>query len=641
MEEYDYVVISEEFHFVSSQLTNLSKMFFMLYFINLLTWCIAQRQNFLLIIVDDLRTTLGCYGDSKAYTPNIDQLAKKSVIFSQAFAQQALCAPSRNSFLTSRRPDTLQLYDFYSYWRTDIGNFTTLPQHLKNNGYITKSIGKVFHPGISSNNSDDSPYSWTETPFHPFTEKYKNAPVCQANIQIPPAQNLICPVEVSSMTNKTLPDIEILNEAKNFILNQAGNTKPFFLAVGFQKPHIPFKYPKKYLKYHPLHKFEVPNPYRWPENVSSVAYNPWNDLRKRRDVETLNLKFPWEKIPKSFAKLIIQSYYASVTYIDNLIGQLMNQLKFSSIEHNTTIILMSDHGWSLGEHAIWAKYSNYDVALRVPLIMSIPGLTFKESKENNAVKITNQINTIKYLLNRRQIDNAKLTNGYPKNILYSMKKYIESRKRMYILKTYFAYSREITQFYKKQIFNVANATNLSKQYDTFNPSKNQIIINSLVELVDIFPTIADLANSSIPICTNNPHIEIVCSEGITLMPLIKAALKQKPILWKKAVFGQYPRPGIKPSMHPNSDEPRFKEIKVMGYTLRTNRYRYTSWLQFKPEARIPDWNHSIAEELYDHDVDNNEIQNLAVFETYVKVKEELRNLLQHGWRNALPGTFIK
>lgn len=94
-------------------------------------------------------------------------------------------------------------------------------------------------------------------------------------------------------------------------------------------------------------------------------------------------------------------------------------------------------------------------------------------------------------------------------------------------------------------------------------------------------------------------------------------------------------------MHPNSDEPRLKKIKVMGYTLRTNRYRYTSWLPFKPETRVPDWNHSIAEELYDHDIDSNEIQNLAIFETYEKIKEELRNLLQHGWRNALPGTFIK
>ncbi|XP_029037438.2 iduronate 2-sulfatase isoform X2 [Osmia bicornis bicornis] len=582
-------------------------MFFTLYFINLLTWCTAQRQNFLLIIVDDLRTALGCYGDSKAYTPNIDHLAKRSAIFSQVFAQQALCAPSRNSFLTSRRPDTLQLYDFYSYWRTDTGNFTTLPQHLKENGYITKSIGKVFHPGISSNNSDDSPYSWTEVPFHPFTEKYKDAPVCQANVRVSPTQNLICPVKVSSMPNKTLPDIEILNEAKRFILNQTGSTRPFFLAVGFQKPHIPFKYPKKYLKYHPLHKFEVPNPYKWSENVSSIAYNPWNDLRRRNDVEALNLKFPWEKIPKSFAELIIQSYYASVTYIDDLIGQLINQLKFSSLIHNTTIILMSDHGWSLGEHAIWAKYSNYDVALRVPLIMSIPRLTFKQDKENKRVEVTNQASATQSLLNHKQTD---------------------------------GYSNDVSKCYKKNVFNIVSVR---------NSLKNQIIIDSLVELVDVFPTIANLANCSIPICSDentkkenmfieqsNPRVEIVCSEGITLVPLIRAALQKKSLLWKKAAFGQYPRPSIEPSLHPNSDEPRFKEIIAMGYTLKTNKYRYTLWLRFKPEMKVPDWNDSIAEELYDHGDDEGETRNLATSQTHAGIKNELKIMLQRGWRNALP-----
>lgn len=151
----------------------------------------ATRPNFLLIIVDDLRTTLGCYGDINAYTPNIDALAEDSIVFTEAFAQQALCAPSRNSFLTSKRPDTLQLYDFYSYWRDKVGNYTTLPEHLKINGYTTMSIGKVFHPGISSNGSDDSPYSWTEKPFHPYTDRYKNAPVCKTSPQLEAATNIV------------------------------------------------------------------------------------------------------------------------------------------------------------------------------------------------------------------------------------------------------------------------------------------------------------------------------------------------------------------------------------------------------------------------------------------------------------------
>ncbi|KOC67246.1 Iduronate 2-sulfatase [Habropoda laboriosa] len=540
-------------------------MFLLLCFTNFFVWCIAEKQNFVLIIVDDLRTALGCYGDVNAYTPNIDRLAGGAAIFSEAFAQQALCAPSRNSFLTSRRPDTLHLYDFYSYWRKDVANFTTLPQHLKNNGYITKSVGKVFHPGTSSNHSDDSPYSWSETPFHPFTERYKNAPVCQTNIRISPAQNLVCPVKVLSMPNKTLPDIEILREAKYFLSNQAGNTNPFFLAVGFQKPHIPFKYPEKYLKFHPLYKFKVPKPYKWLKNVSSIAYNPWNDLRRREDVASLNLEFPWEKIPKNFARLIIQSYYASVTYIDDLIGKLINQLEMSSIWLNTTVILMSDHGWSLGEHTLWAKYNNYDVTLRVPLIISIPGLTFERPTEN---------------------------------------------------------------------------TKNSRKNDRLNLSNNHIIIDSIVELVDIFPTMADLANITIPVCSNkNAHIETTCSEGITLLPLIRAALKKESLLWKNAAFGQYPRPSIEPSMHPNSDEPRLNEIKAMGYTLRTNRYRYTAWLPFNSETKIADWNHIIAEELYDYNTDKGENRNVAFLEKYTKLKKKLKILLQCGSRNVLSHKF--
>lgn len=162
--------------------------------------------------------------------------------------QQALCAPSRNSFLTSRRPDTLHLYDFYSYWRDSVGNFTTLPQHFKENGYYTHSIGKVFHPGISSNNTDDAPYSWSDTPYHPSTEQYKNAKVCLTR-ENTRAHNLICPVLVEEQPEGTLPDIQSVEAAIEFLerYNNLVYPQPYLLAVGLHKPHIPFKYPQEYL----------------------------------------------------------------------------------------------------------------------------------------------------------------------------------------------------------------------------------------------------------------------------------------------------------------------------------------------------------------------------------------------------------
>ncbi|KAL0102455.1 hypothetical protein PUN28_018015 [Cardiocondyla obscurior] len=591
------------------------------------------RPNILLIIADDLRTTLGCYGDVNAYTPNIDALAERSIVFTEAFAQQALCAPSRNSFLTSRRPDTLRLYDFYSYWRDVAGNYTTLPEHLKNNGYTTMSVGKVFHPGISSNKSDDSPYSWTEKPFHPYTDRYKNAPVCRMHSQSEAATNLICPVRVSTMPNKTLPDFETLREARRFIREHKKDSKPFFLAVGFQKPHVPFKFPERYLKYHPIQKFKMPKPYRWPKNVSNVAYNPWTDLRWRKDVAGLKLKFPWEKIPDKFAKEIIQSYYAAVSYIDNMIGKLMHQLQVSMIRENTIIILTSDHGWALGEHAVWSKYSNFDVAVHVPLIISIP-------------KITSDIdnyNATDHMTYNAQIRN----NGISGNKLIS--KYIILNDEEIVSNT----STEYVKKYKEASSRVYIQRGLNKSMtnSALHLKKQCRFTNAIVELVDIFPTIADLANVPIPICQINDtnhnrsgskkmfiqkEMSNSCSEGITLLPLIKNTLECQKIPWKKAAFSQYPRPSIQPTFHPNSDKPRLKEINIMGYTLKTNNYRYTAWVPFAHTTYEPNWNIIIAEELYDHRTDRTENWNIAALSKILKTKEYLRALLKAGWRNALP-----
>ncbi|XP_014484327.1 PREDICTED: iduronate 2-sulfatase [Dinoponera quadriceps] len=598
----------------------------------------AARPNFLLIIVDDLRTSLGCYGDNNAYTPNIDALAEDSVVFAEAFAQQALCAPSRNSLLTSRRPDTLQLYDFYSYWRDTVGNYTSLPEHLKNNGYTTMSIGKVFHPGISSNKSDDSPYSWTEKPFHPYTDRYKNAPVCKASSQSKAARNIVCPAHVSTMPNKTLPDIETLQEARRFIHKHRRDSKPFFLAVGFQKPHIPLKYPDRFLKYHPIHKFKIPEPYLWPNDVDNVAYNPWTDLRWRQDVAELKLKFPWEKIPEKFGKLIIQSYYAAVSYIDNLIGKLMYQLHVSMVRENTIVILTSDHGWALGEHAVWSKYSNFDVSVHVPLLISIPTLTFDSVNYHvgavdrtkctaKVANIASETDDLKYvILNTTKIGDSK-TRG---NTGY----YMDKRKR------------KVSKVYNRQRYDKFIKSDASYR----GMQRKRKVTNAIVELVDIFPTIADLAGAPVPMCQihiDREHESRLsnltyrkesdpCSEGITLLPLIRSISRCQDISWKKAAFSQYPRPGIQPTLHPNSDKPHLREITIMGYTLKSNDYRYTAWIPFAHETCKPDWNVLIAEELYDHRVDRAENFNIAATPDLSSTKEYLRSLLRNGWRSALP-----
>ncbi|XP_005813282.2 iduronate 2-sulfatase isoform X2 [Xiphophorus maculatus] len=347
-------------------------------FLLLLAAATAERSNVLLIVSDDLRTSLGCYGDTLANSPNIDQLASKSQVFLNAFAQQAVCAPSRTSMLTSRRPDTTRLYDFNSYWRVHSGNYTTLPQHFKSEGYYTMSVGKVFHPGIASNHTDDYPYSWSIPAYHPFSFRFEKQKMCKGEDGRLHA-NLLCAVNVTEQPGGTLPDLESTDEAVRLLKSRASDGAPFFLAVGFHKPHIPFRIPQEYLSLYPLDKMTLAPDPDVPERLPPVAYNPWTDVRKREDVQKLNVSFPYGPIPKDFQLRIRQHYYAAVSYMDAQVGRLLSTLDALGLTDSTMVVFTSDHGWSLGEHGEWAKYSNFDVVTRVPLIMFVPGVTASHS----------------------------------------------------------------------------------------------------------------------------------------------------------------------------------------------------------------------------------------------------------------------
>ncbi|XP_050303881.1 iduronate 2-sulfatase [Anthonomus grandis grandis] len=496
----------------------------------------AYRPNVLFIILDDLRPALQVYGDTTSYSPNINSLAKKSFVFQQAYAQQALCAPSRNSLLTSRRPDTLHLYDFYSYWRDAVGNFTTLPQHFKEHGYQTYSIGKVFHPGISSNFSDDQPYSWTRSPYHPKTEQFKNAKVC-TNSDGTLGKNLICPVVTEFQPLGTLPDIESTNEAVKFLQATKTNTQPYFLAVGFHKPHIPFKFPERYLDYHPLSNISLPSNRVRPSLLPDVAWNPWIDIRERDDVKKLNIPFPYGPIPDDLNKRIIQAYYASVTYVDDLIGKVLQNADFT----NTIVVVTSDHGWSLGQHGEFSKYSNFEEATRVPLIIHVPNL-----------------------------------------------------------------------------------------------SEKRINVDSLTELVDIFPTLVDLTRVSEPLlrCPKSAILN-VCTEGKSLLPVMLGSLEMhKKVQGKSAIFTQHPRPGARPTLNPNSDKPHLRDIQIMGYSIKTNVYRYSEWVGFDNENFRANWTKIYGRELYNHQIDPQENLNLEDRADLQPIIKKLRKRLILGWRKS-------
>ncbi|CAB3373865.1 Hypothetical predicted protein [Cloeon dipterum] len=483
--------------------------------------------------VDDLRPALGCFNDSDAVTPNLDSLARASTIFTRSYSQQALCAPSRNSFLTSRRPDSLYLYDTHSYWRVTAGNYTTIPQHLKNHGYTTASFGKIFHPGIASNYNDDSPWSWSEPPFHPSTLKYKNAKVCLDDSGAL-GKNLVCPVDPELQPEGTLPDLQTTDAASKY-LNTYNNSSPFFIAVGYHKPHIPLKFPREFLKFHNLDKISHPHPKLWPEKVSFVSWNPWTDLRERDDVEKLNLTFPFQPMPENFAQVIRQHYFAAVTYIDRQIGELIQTLKSLRLMENTIIVVVGDHGWSLGEHSEWAKYSNFEKSVRVPLIIYDPDLSHRADNRENA---------------------------------------------------------------------------------------GSFVRDDLVELVDIFPTLNDLvALPKMPAC-KKVDFSPLCTEGRSLAPLLYS--QERVEHWRTAAFSQYPRPNDFPQT--NSDQPRLRDVKFMGYTARTDKLRFTWWIRF--QDLTPNWNTTEGEELYDHTIDPAEEFNLAYRPEFKNVKDSLKDLIK-------------
>lgn len=240
-----------------------------------------------------------------------------------------------------------------------MGNFTTIPQYFRNNNYFTHSIGKIFGPGTSSNFNGDTENNWSNEPYHPVSEKFEDAKVCLSSSGSL-VQNLICPVIVKEQPGGILPDLESLNAALHFIrnANAVTNGLPYFLAVGFHKPHAPFRFPLKFLsniiwryctiiiivctyilEYHQLSEITLPA-FRWkPPSLPSAVWNSWIDIRKYDDINTLNMSLPYGVGIDDVIKKIIQSYSATVTYIDHIIGILL-----SEVDKDTIIVLVGDHG---------------------------------------------------------------------------------------------------------------------------------------------------------------------------------------------------------------------------------------------------------------------------------------------------------
>jgi arylsulfatase A-like enzyme len=417
------------------------------------------QYNVLFIMADDLRPLLGCYGNPEMHTPNIDRLAQRGTLFNRAYCQFPVCNASRTSMLTGLRPETTRVFSNRDRFRETLPNAVTLPQHFKAYGYHTQSIGKIFHNLAMQ----DDIYSWSVPSWGlPITNQGPSHPSWKA-----------FEVEDDELSSgKTAKrTVEILQEIQNI---------HFFLAVGFHTPHLPFYAPKRYYDLYKNENFSF---------TSSSIY-PNTNMRLFRDIP--------DEGPLSDAKALelIRAYAASISYMDAQIGRVLDRIDSLSLAENTVIVFAGDHGYHLGEHGKWGKNYLFEVSLRSPLIISVPGQTYQGVKTD-----------------------------------------------------------------------------------------------VLTELVDIYPTLCEACQLSIPLQL----------EGLSLLPVIEQPTRP----WKTAAFSR---------------------LGNNANSIRTQRYRYTEWGR----------NGSRGIELYDYDTDPDETVNRANLPENAELVADLSERLHAGWQAALP-----
>ena len=463
--------------------------------------CVASPPNVLFIAIDDLRPALGCYGDKVAVTPNLDAIATRGLLFERAYCQQAVCCPSRLSLLTGLRPDTIQVWDLATHFREMKPNAVTLPQHFKNHGYHTQSIGKIFHG--SGKPSKDAP-SWSVAPKFDLVRDPKLRYALPANLSGKGLKRSA--TESANVPDDYYVDGLVCNAAIDSLQSLGQKSTPFFLAVGFRKPHLPFCAPKKYWNLYDSNKIPLPKSVSFPADAPEWATRSWKELEGYSDIDKD------AEISLRQLRRLRHGYYACVSYIDALVGRLTSTLHDLGLEQNTVIVVWGDHGFHLGEQGLWTKANNYELSTRVPLIIAAP---------NQASKGTT-------------------TRG-------------------------------------------------------------------MVEFVDVYPTLAELCG------LDTPHR----LDGFSFAPLFESPNQP----WKLAAFSQYPRA--------KSGHRHKRHGHVMGYAVRTSRFRYVEWRHWEKKKVI-------ATELYDHSVDPNETRNLAEHPKYQSFLVKLAATLQAGPQKSLP-----
>jgi arylsulfatase A-like enzyme len=508
-----------------------------------------SKPNILFIAVDDLKPVLGCYGNKLVKSPNIDRLAKQGTVFMANYCQQAVCGPTRASLMTGKRPDNTKVWDLLTLIRDINPNIITIPGYFKSQGYSTQGIGKVFDSRTVDKENDK--ISWT-VPYYKTAKKYfdpafgepaanryqdaNNRKEVEKFVKIANEKGLdkaatqafilanVRPtVENANVTDNAYEDGANALQAKDVMVQLSKKDEPFFFAVGFTKPHLPFVAPKKYWDMYkredmPLEKFQQQS-----KNAVDVAYHNSSEIRLYSDVDEEIAPDGKQKkgLTLSIAKQkeLIHGYYAATSYMDANVGLLLNTLDSLGLMKNTIVVLWGDHGWHLGDHNLWCKHTNFEQAARAPLIISSP--------------------------------------------------YIK-------------------------------------------PSKT----SSQTEFIDIFPTLCDLSGLAIPNTL----------DGKSLVPL----MKNPTAIVKEFSVSQYPRAEVALEMGRLGYTPN----NVMGYSIRTQRYRYSIWLKDKMRSSDP-YNPEklVGTELYDYQADPLETINVAKEKKYAPIAAQMHKKMMDFFKS--------
>ncbi len=366
------------------------------------------QPNVIFIVADDFRAELASYG-SPAITPNLDRLAKRTLQFDRAYAQQAVCNPSRSSFLTGRRPDTLRIWNNSVHFRELNPDVMTLPLWFKQHGYDTRCVGKIFHNWHTKVHGD--PQSWSTPEFLHYANHGEDD--AQVKGELPPnlakavtgfgyAKNGIC--ECRDVPDEAYYDGRVAAEAVRVLGEMKKKDAPFFLAVGFWKPHAPFNAPKKYWDLYDRAKLP-PLDARRPEGAPDIAFHNSSEVLGPPDKRAM-------LTPEAAAEMR-HGYFANISYMDAQLGKVLDALDASGVADRTIVTFVADHGYHIGEHTLWGKTSNFELDARVPFFIGAPAMKGAGKRTASPTELLDLFPTLTALCGLPKPDGLEGTNLGP------------------------------------------------------------------------------------------------------------------------------------------------------------------------------------------------------------------------------------